>query len=241
MVHYGDPSRPRPLTVLVGEAISLYVSAFRPMFGIALVGGTLAGLLGWAARDAQSNWMLVFWLFVTPLPLLVVAAPLTVLTWRLSAYSGDADSGDLALTSRFAARLVGGAIMLWVLFVGLTVAVLWVGMVLGAAIGTRWALFAPVVVAEDLSLTQAFQRSINLVRGRYWRTLGILSVMGLSLVATRYLGDVLVSSLGSPLLGALAGGVAQGLVLPIIVCFVYLLYLDYRRLEPTGPAPNSSL
>lgn len=240
MVHYGDPSHPRPLTVLVGEAIALYAGAFRPMFGIALAGGILAGLLGWAARDAQNSWILVFWLFVTPLPLLVVAAPLTVLTWRLSAYSGPADSGDLAFTGRFAARLVGGAVLLWVLFVGLTVAVLWVGMVLAAAIGTRWALFAPIVVAEDLSLTAAFQRSINLVRGKYWRTLGILSVMGLSLVATRYLGDVLVSSLGSPLMGALAGGVAQGLVLPIVVCFVYLLYLDYRRLEPARPAADSA-
>lgn len=138
-------------------------------------------------------------------------------------------------------ELVGGIVTLLVLAVAVVVLFVWLYVEL---------VFVPVlIVVERLGLVAAVRRSFRLVRGAFWRMLGILL---LTLVLTSIVSQVLatpfalVGGLGLSLLesnpalaaavyaGSVSIGSTVGLVLaiPFLAAVVALLYVDRRiRLE----------
>lgn len=111
-----------------------------------------------------------------------------------------------------------------------------------------WVLAPPVIVLERQGIRASLRRSIALVRGAFWRTLGILLLTGLILMVASVvlmLPVMLVAGIvvavveggsGSLLLAALlASGatlLASTLLQPFAAAAVVLLYVDRRmRLE----------
>jgi hypothetical protein len=106
----------------------------------------------------------------------------------------------------------------------------------GVYLAVRWTLTVAAMMAEDIGPIRGIGRSWNLVRGRWWRTFGILLVVGIMQSVIGYAlgfffgliavaltsGDVqlAVVAVGSTILGAL--------VSPITTIAVVLLYFDLR-------------
>jgi hypothetical protein len=101
-----------------------------------------------------------------------------------------------------------------------------------------WSVFVPALLFEGLGPPRALGRSFELVRGRWWATLGALLVAALisgvasGLVSTGF--DALLStSLGNhvflaALIDATGGAVASAIGLPIQAVMVTVLYFDLR-------------
>ena len=138
-------------------------------------------------------------------------------------------------------EFVGGAVAIGVLLLAVLVLFAWLYVVLA---------FVPVViVVERLGIVAAVRRSYALVRGAFWRTLGVLVLTAVlssavaQLLGTPFslLGGVGLAFLGdNPTLagivyaGAVSLGSTVGLVLavPFLAAVVALLYVDRRiRLE----------
>ena len=138
-------------------------------------------------------------------------------------------------------EFIGGAVALVLLVLGALVLGAWGYVVLA---------FVPVViVVERLGVLAAIRRSYRLVRGAFWRTLGILVLTAvIAGIVAQLLGTpfAIVGGLGLALLesnptlagiiyaGAVSLGSTVGLVLavPFLAAVVALLYVDRRiRLE----------
>lgn len=107
---------------------------------------------------------------------------------------------------------------------------------LGVYLAVRWTLTVAAMMAEDVGPIRGLGRSWNLVRGQWWRTFGILLIVGLMQAVIGYAlgflfgliasavtsGDVqlAVIAVGSTILGAL--------VSPITTIAIVLLYFDLR-------------
>jgi hypothetical protein len=105
-----------------------------------------------------------------------------------------------------------------------------------AYLAVRWSLTVAAMMAEDIGPIRGLGRSWNLVSGSWWRTLGILLIVGIlqsiisyglvilfGLIATLFTtGDfqAAIVQIGGTLLGAL--------VSPITTIAVTLLYFDLR-------------
>lgn len=148
-------------------------------------------------------------------------------------------------------EFIGGAVALVVLVLAFLALVVWLYVKLA---------FVPVLlVVERLGIGASMRRSFGLVRGAFWKTLGILlltslltGVVSQTLSAPFVLlGTVALTLLGTqPVLGAaiyvvttaLGSTLAIVLVLPFLAAVVALLYIDRRiRLEGLDVALARSL
>jgi hypothetical protein len=131
------------------------------------------------------------------------------------------------------------------LLVGLALAVL-----LGAWLYVRLALAAPALVLEDIGPVKAMRRSAALVRGSWWRVLGILLLttvvaqivagvlavpfsLASSVVVASAADDSAVAAAFGLFLTSLGSVVATAVVLPFSAGVTALLYLD-RRMRREG-------
>jgi hypothetical protein len=102
-----------------------------------------------------------------------------------------------------------------------------------------WAVFIPALVFEELGPTRALARSFELVRGRWWATLGALLVVALisgiaSGLVSSGVDRLLTTSLGdhvfpAALVDAAGGVLASAVALPVQAVMIALLYFDLRR------------
>lgn len=103
------------------------------------------------------------------------------------------------------------------------------------AVGVSFALALPAAVEEPIGPVRALRRSTRLVRGRFWRTLGIVALAYLitnivSLLATLPFGvpgTLFGGALGATFTG-LGGTVSGLLATPLLGAALTLLYLDAR-------------
>jgi hypothetical protein len=120
--------------------------------------------------------------------------------------------------------------------------------IVAAVVLTRFCLVIPVIVIEGRRPVDALRRSWALVRGRGWRTLGILllavMVIGLisGLVSPFYLPGVasgfFSGNAWTYVTVTVAGAVAQVAIGPILPTLLTILYLDYAADAPAA-APGS--
>ncbi len=122
-------------------------------------------------------------------------------------------------------------------FIGLLLIVVWIGvLVLGVWLGVRWSLAVAAMMAEDIGPIRGLGRSWRLVGGMWWRSFGILLVIGIlqTIITYAFYAFVLllsaaistgnlqlaVISVATTLLGALIN--------PILPIGITLLYFDLR-------------
>lgn len=100
---------------------------------------------------------------------------------------------------------------------------------------TFFSLSYPALVIEDIGAGSAVGRSVSLVRGRFWRTLGtlllvviILNVMAFVVVFAITLPSFLFAEQGVLILALIGSVIAYLLVMPLLTNAVTLLYYDAR-------------
>ena len=109
----------------------------------------------------------------------------------------------------------------------------------------RFSLAGPSIARGTSSPFRALAHSWELVRGRWWRTLGaqlpVFALSGLLLIGA----GALETATGSRALGALATGLALGVSAPLIAAVSMALFLDYFNanyppLRPPAQEPTTT-
>lgn len=104
---------------------------------------------------------------------------------------------------------------------------------LGLWLCARYGLVFCVVMLEDLGADEAFSRSAELVRGYYWRLIGLVMVMALCLfvlvLPTGVVDEIVAGkSREWQLVGELVSSAWTALVLPVFVIPSVIFYFDMR-------------
>ena len=108
----------------------------------------------------------------------------------------------------------------------------------GVWLGTVWALAVPAMLFERLGVFASLGRSFELVKGRFWGTLGLVVVSILIVLAVALLLGLVVGAIGavvtsdSEVAGAfvniVAGVVSNMVSLPVLAAVLTVLYFDQR-------------
>jgi len=226
---------------LIGYGVLLVASALLNVVGTVLSAGALAYLLA-----------------VRPLPARPLATAYRTVLSRLVPLLGAILLAGFILCAVF---LLALAILVFLLFVSYTLApageappdavlavvtlLLWAltlaGVLYVAYAFVRWALFIQAIVLENAGPAEALRRSAALLRGQWWRTALLLSLLSLGQVALGSAASSLLGSLADAAAGATAAGLVGGLAFslvsvayfPIAANALTLYYLALRaRTEP---------
>ena len=113
-----------------------------------------------------------------------------------------------------------------VLVLGITV----VGIPFAIYFMVRWVFFTQAIAIENESSSGATDLSSRIVQGHWWRTLGVLFVLGL--LASLPAGAVaLIFSAAAPIAGSLASAVVSVIALPFSAAATTLLFFDLQSRE----------
>ena len=150
------------LLSLVPIAISVVAGAFlQGVMVVEVASGTLGERLAFGAlwrRAAQRIGPLIGWT-------LLIGGAVTLVIGLVVA---------LVVTAAFISPEAAIAAVLVAVLLGLGLAVLW------AWLGTKLALVPSVIVLERAGISQAVRRSWRLTNGSYWRTFGLILLVGLN-------------------------------------------------------------
>ena len=125
------------------------------------------------------------------------------------------------------------ALRIIVIFAALCVTI--VGIPFAIYLAVRWVFFAQAIMIEGEGSNEATELSGRLVQGYWWRTFGILLILGL--LASLPTGAVsLIFSAAAPVAGSLAVAVVAAVVLPFSAGATTLLYFDLSSRKPTACA-----
>jgi hypothetical protein len=259
-----DLRAPHDLGEIIGYAWKIYFSNFAALFLVALVTVPLRMLHAVTLRriDSESVQEAVSMLFLLPelLVALIAAGALIVAAHDVS----GATRADPARSLDAAFDRFGALISTFLLQTGLALASLvaapalavywlinrdatidgrrdwWLALVpfaLTLYLAVRWSLAQQAIIIEEKQRWSALDASAAIVRGRWWRTLGILffivfMALGPSLIAS-------ASAAAPPLVEASVTSLVAAVMLPVLVAAQTLLYYDlkarYALDHPTAP------
>lgn len=227
------------LAVVPAQALGLLVQVATLPAGVRYQDG------GFASRaDAVGQWFL---LSSAAASLLGAAATLVVagLAWRTLSAAAAGGHAGWRESLRAAAPRLGALLFLAVLTVLGLVAAAFMLLLPAIWLGVAWAVAVPALMAEDQHGGAALARSYELVRGRWWRTLGALLLGALlgAIVATvasqLLVGLVPADGPAELALAVRAGGATVGALVatPLQVALVAVVFMDLRGGVPI-PAPG---
>ena len=128
----------------------------------------------------------------------------------------------------YAGTLILTALRIVVIVMALAITI--VGIPFAIYVMIRWAFFAQAIVIEGESSSEATSLSARLVQGRWWRTLGILFIIGL-LASVPAAAVSFVFSAAAPIAGSLASAVVAVIVFPFSAGAATLLFFDLQSRE----------
>jgi hypothetical protein len=220
-----DPSA--VLGLLAGGSVLGLLTGVISVLATSVLTGMLVTVLGEAVLGRSISWGVAWNRVGRRIPglvglsllagLVVVAILLVALLPGILVGIGGGEGAAVALV--VLGVLVGGAAALW--------------------IGVSWSLAAPAFVLESLGVVGALGRSWRLVRGQWWRVLGITLLGGLIAVIVAAIlavpftfgGTLLSPDPLSPLpvvLAGVGGVLASTLTTPFSAGISGLLYVDQR-------------
>jgi len=258
-------NRLRPLGVgdILDESFRLYRQRFVTIIAIAAavlvpvtilemflqMGATSPGVLGLITPDAETiNWTALLSAGVASLALGIITALGQLLMEGALAQGvsqayleGRAEVGRAyaAVWARFLPLL--GASLLAMLVLGL-LSVTFLGIPVALWLGVRWCLAVPVIVLERRGAFSGLQRSAELLRGSWWRTFGILILLGLltwvlslalGLGGGLVAGAIMIAGVPAVIGNSLANAIVTVLVSPFFWIGLTVLYYD-RRVRTEG-------
>ena len=173
--------RPRDLSQIVDTSLSLYRRNFGELLAIAAV--SLPGPLVIAiARIAISDWATE--LIVTSLlyiPMLVLGLVVSAAIVRAIADIDEGLPADFYRSFRQVLDRLGDLLLaaVRVIVVPVLIAMTIVGIPFAVYLWIRWSFFSQAVVIENQAPREAISLSERIVKGSWWRTFGILLIVGL--------------------------------------------------------------
>jgi hypothetical protein len=222
-----------PTSGVIGEAWNLYKAHWRHLLtisfvvyvAVALVGVLLVAVLTWfgAILAALISLVAIFWLQAA-----LVKAVEDIRDGR----------ADLSLSETFAA---GQARLAPVLVAGVLAAIaIGIGFILliipGLVLLTFWCVIIPAVVIEMKSAGESFGRSFELVRGYFWRVLGIIVLTVLIYAGFEIVLSLILSPLADWLKNFVSAVVSGTLTAPFFALVLTVLYFRLAAAHSTAPA-----
>lgn len=258
-----DARRTRSLGEILGYAYRVYASRFVPLFGIALISAPLSMLSVAITRqiDDTGTAEAVALLLQLPASLvgLVATAALIHALHPLMTTGGTVDIAgaiDAALSDFW--RLFK-SIILYVIMVGLAavaaplLAIWWlikkdanidgrrdwyfalIPGVLAVYVAIRWAFVPYAVLIERVETWAALDRSAELVRWSWWRTLGIIVAVSFVVLGPLLLAQTAIGA--HPFVEATVSAAASALIHPYSVAAQLLLYYDLSARKADHASP----
>jgi hypothetical protein len=224
-----------PTSGVIGEAWNLYKAQWRHLLSIsfvvylavAIIGVILVGVLTWvgAILAALISLVAIFWLQAA-----LVKAVEDIRDGR----------ADLSLSETFAA---GRAHLTPVLVAGVIATIaIGIGFILliipGLVLLTFWCVIIPAIVIEGKSAGESFGRSFDLVRGHFWRVLGIIVLTVLIYAGFEIVLSLILSPLADWLKNFVSTVVSGTLTAPFFALVLTVLYfrLSAAAAEQAEPA-----
>lgn len=189
------------------EDVAQAWAVLAPFVGGAVVGGTVAAVLAGLAQMA------------------LLAGGLTAARGELTDFAGAWG----AALSRIVPLILAG-ILAGLALMGMVITV--IGIPFAIYFGVRWS-FVPQAVLEGAGPREALSRSSDLVKGQWWRVVGISIVLGMLASVASGIANALLGLV--PLVGLAAAAMITAPLQPLAES---LLYYDLKaRHEGTGAAP----
>jgi len=223
-----------PTSGVIGEAWNLYKAHWRHLLSIsfvvylavALIGVLLVAILTWvgAVLAALISLVAIFWLQAT-----LVKAVEDIRDGRVDLSVGDTFE---AARAHLAAVLVAGLIATIAIGIGFILLV-----IPGLVLLTFWCLIVPAIVVEGKSAGESFGRSIDLVRGYFWRVLGIIVLTVLIYFGFQIVLSLILSPLADWLKSFVSTIVSGTLTAPFFALVLTVLYFRLRAAHEQAAAP----
>jgi hypothetical protein len=210
-----------PTSGVIGEAWNLYKAHWRHLLSIsfivylavAIIGAILVALLTWvgAILAALISLVAIFWLQAA-----LVKAVEDIRDGR----------ADLSLSETFAAAqahltpvIVAGVIAAIAIGIGFILLI-----IPGLVLLTFWCVIIPAIVIEGKSAGESFGRSFELVRGYFWRVLGIIVLTVLIYAGFEIVLSLILSPLADWLKNFVSAVVSGTLTAPFFALVLTVLY-----------------
>ncbi len=247
-----DLRGPHDLGSIVGLSYRLYARHFGALFSIALIVLPIELLVGvLQARFTSNTAQSYISLLALPgvLVTLLATAALIVAVHEITGgtkpeFSRALDAGFQRYGAMLSTVLLGGLLAFAALVAWPFLAIWWllhpraridgkrnwwmvlVPFVLAVYLSVRWVLTEQTVMIEGRNRWRALDSSAAAVRGRWWRTLGILIVIGLIQAGPLLIAGA--AQAGPPIVAGGVTSVVSALVLPFAVTSQTLLYYDLK-------------
>jgi len=237
-----------PTSGVISEAWNLYKTHWRHLLSIsfvvylavALIGVLLVAVLTWfgAILAAVISLVAIFWLQAA-----LVKAVEDVRDGRADLSLGDTFE---AAQARLAPVLVAGVLASIAIGIGFLLII-----IPGLVLLTFWCLIIPTIVVERKSAGESFGRSFDLVRGYFWRVLGIIVLTVLIYAGFEIILSLILTPLADWLKNFVSTIVSGTLTAPFFALVLTVLYFRLSAAKelataapPTAPAqqpPSQSM
>jgi hypothetical protein len=230
-----------PTSGVITEAWNLYKAHWRHLLSIsfivylavALIGVLLVALLTWlgAILAVLVSLVALFWLQAA-----LVKAVEDIRDGRADLSVGDTFE---AAKAHLTAVLVAG------ILAGIGIAIGFVLLIIpGLVLLTFWCVIVPTIVIEGKSAGESFGRSFDLVRGHFWRVLGVIVLAVLIYFGFEIVLALILSPLADWLKNFVSTVVSGTLTAPFFALVLTVLYFRLAAQpaeEPTQQPPGQSL
>ena len=223
-----------PTSGVIGEAWNLYKAHWRHLLSIsfivylavAIIGVLLVALLTWlgAILAVLVSLIALFWLQAT-----LVKAVDDIRDGR----------ADLSVSDTFeAARAHLAAVLVAGLIAGIGIAIGFVLLIIpGLVLLTFWCVIVPTIVIEGKSAGESFGRSFDLVRGHFWRVLGVIVLAVLIYFGFEIVLALILSPLADWLKNFFSTIVSGTLTAPFFALVLTVLYFRLRAAQEQVAPP----
>jgi hypothetical protein len=223
----GELRRQRDLGQNIDAALKVYRQNFGEFLGIAAVTMPISAIAAIAGSLIQDRVTATIVGVCLVIPNILVALVAQAAMVRAIADVADGVPPDFNFVYARVLERLGKlfSTFLRVLVIVLALCITIVGIPFGIYLVVRWAFFTQVVIIEGQSGREATDLSARLVLGHWWRTLGILVMIGL-LASLPTAIVTLAFSAAAPVAGSLASAVVAAVALPFSVGAATLLFFD---------------
>jgi len=223
-----------PTNGVITEAWNLYKAQWRHLLSIsfivylavAIIAVLLTALLTWlgAILAALISLIAIFWLEAA-----LVKAVQDIRDGRADLSIGETFA---AAQARLAPVVVAGVIASIAILIGFVLLI-----IPGLVLLTFWCLIIPAIVIESKSAGESFGRSIDLVKGHFWRVLGIIVLTVLIYVGFEIVLSLILSPLADWLKNFVSTVVSGTLTAPFFALVLTVLYFRLAAVHLPGGAP----
>ena len=223
-----------PTSGVISEAWGLYKTHWRHLLSIsfivylavAIIGVILVAILTWLGA------------------LLAVLVSFVALFWLQAALVKAVDDirdgrADLSVSDTFeAARAHLAAVVVAGVLAAIGIAIGFVLLIIpGLVLLTFWCVIVPTIVIEGKSAGESFGRSFDLVRGHFWRVLGVIVLAVLIYFGFEIVLSLILSPLADWLKNFVSTIVSGTLTAPFFALVLTVLYFRLHGAQELATAP----